>query len=294
MVTRRVTRRHFLLRPDRDKTLQNLYWYCTAVIAMELGVVVHAAQLLSDHMHEVLTDTRGNLPRFFELRNRLFANAIKCHRGWSEEVFSRTQANWVELTTPRAVIAKIAYVIANCVAAFLVRTPRKWPGVTVLVDDIGRRVVRVERPKMYFDANNPKWPAVVELAVEMPEQVREHCGGDDEARAAIQEELDEQIQEAHAEAKRKGRPFLGAARVLKTSFKARADSWEEFGSRWPTFAAAGDVEAAASAVARLRAFRATYRECWLLVKNGERDVVFPYGTWKMAYSYGVRCEPPPS
>src|SRR5688572_23323737 len=96
-VTRRTTRRHFLLRPDAHNTILQLYWYCTAVVARELGILVHATQMLSNHLHEVVTDVRGELPRFVQERNRLFANALKCHRGWPEEVFCRAPASYVEL-----------------------------------------------------------------------------------------------------------------------------------------------------------------------------------------------------
>src|SRR4051812_20366591 len=112
-VTRRTTRRFFLLRPDADKTVQDLYWYITAVLAGELGVELHAVQVLSTHMHEVLTDTRGELPRFLQQRNRLFANAIKCHRNWPEEVFARRPASCLELYGSAAVLKEIAYTLAN-------------------------------------------------------------------------------------------------------------------------------------------------------------------------------------
>ena len=49
LVTRRTTRRHFLLRPDSDGTMQQLYWYATIVYAKEYGIEVNATQMLSDH-----------------------------------------------------------------------------------------------------------------------------------------------------------------------------------------------------------------------------------------------------
>src|SRR6187401_2428681 len=127
-VTRRTTRRHFLLRPDADKTLQELYWYTTAVIAAERGIELHAVQMLSTHIHEVLTDTRGELPRFLQQRNRLFANAIKRHRHWPEEVFARAPASCVALYGVRAILKEIGYTLANCVEAGLVHHPDDWPG----------------------------------------------------------------------------------------------------------------------------------------------------------------------
>ena len=123
MITRRTTRRHFLLRPDRDGTAQQIYWYTTAILAKKFGVELHAVQVLSTHMHEVLTDVHGNLPAFLRERNRALANALKCHRKWPEEVFQRAAANCVELLGEDSVMKQIAYTIANCVDAGLVRSP---------------------------------------------------------------------------------------------------------------------------------------------------------------------------
>jgi hypothetical protein len=294
MVSRRVTRRHFLLRPDADESLQQIYWFCTAVVAAALGIEVHSVQVLSNHIHEVLTDTRGNLPRFFELRNRLLANCIKCHRGWPEEVFSRTEASYQRLLTPDAIVKEIAYVTVNCVAAFLVRTPRRWPGVKVLVDEIGRRVVTAKRPRMYLDQKSSQWPEEVELRITMPRALVDEYGDEESARAAIQAAVEQGVEQAHAAAKAQGRAFQGKDRVLKTSPMARANSWEDFRSRLPTFVAAGDRKAAASAVAELHGFHADYRDKWKRWKDGDRTVVFPYGTWKIWFCHGALRAPTPS
>ena len=89
LVTRRTTRRHFLMNPDKRRVLLAVYWYATALLAAEFGIEIHAVQVLSNHMHEVLTDTRGELPKFLSQRNRLMANAIKVLR---ESGFASPQA----------------------------------------------------------------------------------------------------------------------------------------------------------------------------------------------------------
>ena len=294
IVTRRVVRRHFLLRPDRDGTMQQLYWYFTAVVAAQLGIQVHCAQVLSNHLHEVLTDTRGNLPKFFELRNRLLANAVKCHRGWPEEVFSRTAMSCVELLTAGSIVNKIAYVIANCVAAFLVRSPKAWPGVKVLADDIGRRVVRVRRPDVYLDPNNPQWPETAEIAITLPHQLLRAHGNRDAACRTIQKVVDDKVQAARAAARREGREFQNAKRVTRVKVTSRAASWEEFGERFPLFSASGNAKAAAHWLAHRRQFLEAYRVSLERHKRGVNKVLFPPGTWKLSQLYGVRCAPTPA
>ena len=189
MITRRTTRRHYLLRPDRDGATQALYWYTTAVLARKFGIRLHAVQMMSTHVHEVLTDVRGNLPAFLRERNRAFANALKCHRNWPEEVFQRAAANYVEINGESALLRQIAYTLTNCVEAGLVSSPEEWPGVGVSVGEIGSRVVRVSRPKVYFDPENPVWPSEVEISIDMPELLVERYGLSKSAnvlRAAIE------------------------------------------------------------------------------------------------------------
>ncbi len=296
MTTRRATRRHHLFTPDDEGLVEQVYWYSTAVIAGQLGIELHMMQLMSTHPHEVLTDTRGVLPRFFELRNRMFANAIKVLRGWPEEVFNKSPCNWVELDTAEAFVQSAAYVAANCVAAGLVRTPRRWPGAKVLVDEMGRRVVTVKRPDFYFDPDNPNWPEEVSIPIVMPKMLVEAYGSEDAAREVIQLELDRLIRKAHADNKRSGRGYAGRKRVLKTPHTARARSYERFGNRVPNFAAAGNGAVAARLIQRRRAFLETYRQAWLGWTAGERDVVFPSGTWKMRFQHAATCgrSPPTS
>lgn len=292
--TRRTTRRHYLFSPDEEGRLEQLYWYATAVCAKEHSVELHMTQLLSTHLHEVLTDTLGNLPLFFEHRNRLLVNALKVWRPWPEEVVSKTPACWVELPTAEAVIKEMAYVVANCVAAGLVRTPAKWPGVKVLVDEVGRRVVRVKRPDFYFDPNNPNWPDEVEIPIMMPKLLQEAFATQAAARQAIQAEVDKLVRKAHRENKI---GYAGAKRVMKTPHTRRASSAEPFGARVPTFATAGDPEVARRMVEERRSFRVAYRAAWQRWKAGEHDVIFPAGTWKMRVYHAARCAPgrsPPS
>jgi hypothetical protein len=46
-LSRRTTRRHFLLHPDEARQMEQVYWYCLAYAAQLHGVLVHAACLMS-------------------------------------------------------------------------------------------------------------------------------------------------------------------------------------------------------------------------------------------------------
>lgn len=80
MVTRRTLRRTHLLRPDA--AFNQLYRYCLAVLAARYGILVHAVVVMSTHEHLVLTDSRGQLPRFLQELHRLVALGVKVLRKW--------------------------------------------------------------------------------------------------------------------------------------------------------------------------------------------------------------------
>jgi putative transposase len=279
MITRRTTRRFFLLRPDADGALQRLYWYATAVMAKKFGIELHAVQILSTHMHEVLTDVHGVLPAFLRERNRLFANAVKCHRRWPEEVFQRAPASCVELYGAAAIVKQIGYVLANCVEAGLVDSPSSWPGVTVDACDIGERVVEVHRPAVYFDPANEAWPERASLPIRMPGTVLKAYGSD--AGRVLRKAVGLAVKSARKVARRTvGRPSMSVAALTSVSTERRAESPDPPHDRNPTFAAAGDPLQIQAALRERRVFRGLYRAALWALRNGVAGIPFPAGTWR--------------
>jgi hypothetical protein len=259
--------------------MQQIYWYVTAVIAAKFFIQLHAVQILSTHIHEVLTDTRGLLPAFNRERNRLLANALKCHRGWPEEVFQRAPTSCVELHGVDAILSKIAYTLANCVEAGLVNDPTQWPGVTVHVDDIGRRVVEVERPDVYFDPKNPGWPPRAQIKIEMPSALEGAFG--ERALDVIRAVVASAIDRARKSARKAGRFVSGPiSRLFSVPITRRSGTFETFGGRDPTFATGGDRAAAIKAREDRRAFLQQYRAALVALRKGIAGVPFPAGAWR--------------
>ncbi len=62
------------------------------------------------------------------------------------------------------------------------------------------------------------------------------------------------------------------------------------GKRAPSFAAGGDTALLKVCLTLLRVFRQTYRECMQRYLAGERDVVFPAGTYLMRKLHRVSCD----
>ncbi|WP_437292348.1 transposase [Sorangium sp. So ce406] len=284
LITRRVLRRHLLLRPDAAIT--QLLVYALAVSSRRYGIEVHAFCAMSSHVHLVVTDTEGVLPRFLQFFHRIVALGTKVLRKWEGPVWDHEATSVVRLLTRAAVVEKIAYVLANPVAAGLVRHAHEWPGANVDVGELGRGVLRAARPAAYLDPQNPQWPDEVTLPLALPSVIEQD--GAEGFRCQVAAEIERQEAQAHAELQKQGLRFLGADRVTRISPYERATSFEVLRERNPTFAVGreqgGAWQAAAAAV---RAFRASYRAALERWREGVRSAVFPAGTWWMRIFHGA-------
>ena len=284
LITRRTLRRHLLFRPDTAIT--QLLVYILAVSARRYGVQVHALCAMSTHLHLVVTDVKGVLPRFLQFFHRLVALGTKVLRGWEGPVWDHEATSAVRLLTRAAMVEKIAYVLANPVAAGLVRRAHEWPGATVHVGELGRGVLRATRPHVYLDAANPEWTEEATLPLTLPPVVEQE--GVESFCREVAAELERQEAEAQAQVAQQGLPFLGAERAREVSPHDRATSFEALRERNPTFAVGRKQgDAWKRAAAAVRAFRASYREALERWCAGVRSILFPAGTWWMRAFHGV-------
>lgn len=293
MVTRRTTRRYYLLRPDAEGVSRRIYLYVTAVIAKKFGIEVHALQVLSTHMHEVLTDVYGNLPAFLRERNRLLANALKLRHKWPEEVFQRAPASCVELYGAKAIAQKIGYTLANCIKTGVVDDLKQWPGATSQLEDIDGEGISVERPDFYFNPKNPNWPERATLHITMPGVLTQTYGG------GALEVLRDCLQGAVALARR-GMSRVGnrvaerVARLFSLPVTTRSTSPDAVGGRDPTFAYGGDPSMKAQAMEDRRNFRELYLKAFEALRRGVLTMRFPPGTWRWCQELLPPALHPPS
>ncbi len=284
LLTRRTLRRHLLLRPD--PAINQLLLYALVISARRYDVQVHALCAMSTHLHLIVTDVRGFLPRFLQYFHRLVSLGTKVLRGWEGPVWDHEATSEVRLLTRAALVEKIAYTLANPVAAGLVWSAREWPGATVHVNDIGRGVLRAQRPSVYLDPKNPQWPEEATLPLELPPAIEQDDA--DGFRQEVAAELERQQAHARAEMRARGLRFLGAKGASKVSPYERATSFEALRERNPTFAVGRDQgDAWHRAAAAVRAFRASYRAALERWCAGVRSALFPTGTWWMSVFHGA-------
>jgi putative transposase len=279
LVSRSTTQQQFFLRPS--KRTNQLFAYALAAAAEETGVSLHVVVVMSNHWHVVLTDREGRLPEFLERVHRAVAKSMNASMRRSENFWSSDKTSVVELVSEWDVIAKMAYVIANPTSAGLVASPREWPGLASR--RFGEERV-IEKPDVFFDEGEDE----VTLRFERPPIFPEI--DDAELEAVVQGEVDELERKAHAEMKATGRTFLGARAVLAQNMYDRPKARRPRASMNPRIAAAVPALRIA-ALAALKRFVAAYRIAYEAWRQGERERMFPAGTYALRVRAGVNCAP---
>jgi len=277
LVTRRCTQRQFLLRPS--KAARQVFLYLLAVASERYAIRVHAYCVMSNHYHLVVTDPDARLPAFQQYLDGFVARAINALVGHREGFWGPDSYSAVELVGPRDIVDKVAYTLANPVAAGLVRSAWRWPGLWSSPDEIGGAALLVRRPSHFFDPKG-SMPESALLKLTTPPGFP--------TAEAFRDQLRTALTEKEAEAARKFSSFLGAARVLAQKTTARARSVEPLGRLNPRVAARHEEQRIA-ALGRLVAFISDYRTALRAWRDGNRSAVFPAGTYLMRLACGVAC-----
>jgi hypothetical protein len=228
------------------------------------------------------------MPDFKRDFHRTVALGTKILRKWEGSVWESGATSRVELCTSKAIVEKLAYIMANPVEAGLVERAEEWPGVMALPEELGNKTWTIKRPDFYFNPDNPRWPETATLRLTMPKTYL----SDDELRSRVREELDQLQALAQERVRARGWRVLGRIGVLEASPYQQAKSWEPIGSLNPHFAVGrGQKSAFFRAVQALRTFRKKYRDALEQWRAGIRDVLFPKHTWQMSWLHAVQVEP---
>ncbi len=281
LVTRSCTQRQFLLKPST--AVLQVFLYCLAIAARRFGVVVHAAIVMSNHYHLVVTDPHGKIPEFYAWLNEFVARALNRRYGRRENFWAAPEAtSRVQLLDSNAVLDKVVYTLTNPVEAGLVSHGNKWPGIRLA----GPHKQRIERPRFFFRSNGPL-PDEVELVLEVAPvdapNAKAAAKMIERAVAAREEEIRKQFREEK-------RKFLGSAAILRQRITDTPTSPAPHGNLSPTVATRNKwlrIEA----LQRSRAWTTGYAAAMKQWRDGARDVLFPAGTYLMARLHGVAVAP---
>jgi REP element-mobilizing transposase RayT len=284
LVTRRCAQRQLLLKPSAATNA--IFLYVLAVAARRFAVRVHAFCVMSNHFHLVVTDPEARLPAFEQYLDSLVARAVNASVGRWESFWAPSSYSAVALVSPADVVDKCAYVLANPVAAGLVRRGRDWPGLWSAPERIEAGQMAARRPAAFFRKVGPMPEAAcLELAVPPGFDSPDHFRDQLSAALRAREEL------ARRELAAAGKGVLGVTRVLSQEPAARPGSGDPRRRLRPRVACR-DKWKRIEALARLVSFLRAYRLALTRMRAGLRDVVFPAGTYRLRVAFGVRCAPP--
>lgn len=290
MITRRCTQREFLLTPSRE--VNQVFLYCLLFAAATQKVQVHALLVMSNHYHLIVSDPEGNLPKFCHWLNLFVAKALNVKYKRGENFWASSPYSAVHLPDAASVLDKILYTLTNPIAAGLVRRLREWPGLVIGPRQFGERL-EATRPEFFFHPDG-ELPPSIRLRITLPRVFR-HLGVKGFGEM-IRRRLKARTREVHLRREREGKThYLG-----RDAIRAQANlPYNDRGCRpkpgrgITPRVACKDKWRRIETLQNLMGFRTAYYEASERWRAGERDVVFPHGTYEARVRYGVTCCPVP-
>lgn len=284
LVTRRTAQRQFLLKPTA--VTKQVVLYCFHRAARLHDVQIHALQVLDNHFHAVVTDTRAELPSFMAWVDREIAKCLNELYDRAENLWSDDHYSAVVLHDADAVLGKLVYVFCNVVKALLVRDFRDWHGIRSTPSDWLGLPATVLRPDFHFDQRDKRWAEII-VEYTVPPALADR--DTDTLVRDLQALIEQRQREIRADAARAGKAFLGCDRLAKLSPFDFPKSRHTKGKLSPTFAA-GTAEGLRRARAMLKHFRGAYRDALRKWRSGAA-CVFPAGCYWLARFANVAIAP---
>lgn len=275
LISRRCTQRQLLLRPE--PAVEQIYLYCLGEAAERYNVTIHAFVAMSNHQHLVVRDNDGNFPEFLAHLHKMIAKAVNGLRGRWENLWASEQPSAVHLVEAGDRFDKLIYLLANPVADHLVNRVSDWPGACSFGMHLSGRSRTVRRPRGFFRVGG-KMPEEVTLHIERPEGFE--ALSEREWVAKVEDAVRQQEESARDERTATGRGVLGRKAILRAQPTDCPDTVELRRQLRPHVACL-DGPRRLAALAALAAFRGERRAALRRLLDGERDVVFPHGTYRV-------------
>jgi putative transposase len=289
MITRYVEGGENRFRPDPET--ENGIGFLLAVYADRHGVELNAACYPGNHEHLLGCDVNGKMPLFTQNLHARLTQHLNETFGDTGTMWDKRQTNHVRMINPEDTADRFAYVCANPVKHQFVEHAEDFPGFKMQWLDPPRTFTR---PK-WLDPK--KFPEKATLTMHRPRGFEDMS--DAELEAHLGKLIAEKEKDFRDEVIAAGGTFMGAAKVKRQSRhrrpsrKSRRKRRRRRGQVIPTIAAR-DRETRKEVLEDDRRWRAKYVDRLQRWRRGERDVVFPYGTYKMLHVHQVAVAPPPT
>ncbi len=275
-ITRRTTRRRFLLRPGKDT--RDLVGYMYGKALLDHNQTASAAFCMSNHVHSAQLDREGTRSGFMQ---QFFSNTTRKRNlqlDRRENLWAVGEPGDMVLLELQEIIDKIVYVCLQAVAAGCVEKATDWSGFKILPKDWGKPM-RFPRPRHC----GKDMPEFVEFTP-MPPPGFEDLPLDEVI--AFFEHLIAKAEQRYA--RNRTVPVLGIKACEARSPFHVPNTKAAMRELNPQFSSRNKA-AIVKALRHQRACRQAHRMALTEFRDGKRDVVFPSGTILMARRAGVRC-----
>ncbi|RZO59856.1 MAG: hypothetical protein EVA89_14285 [Sandaracinaceae bacterium] len=301
-ITRRCTHRKLLWTPS-EPWIQEGFFYLWALAAMRLGVRIHGLALEPNHYHGEVTPTEANLPEFTQRAHRdtaLFLQAALEELGYDPPpcVWDKTPTHYMRLMDTGACLASALYLRMQPVADGLVERTADYPGVNTELALRKGGVVVLKRPPILA---SPDMPSQLEVPIHPNAVLARGFGGDLQKAAYVlkkrEAELTERLRAARAAS---GRRVLGAEVVKKIHPYAEPRTQRKRGPRPPAYKVGGEpMESLDDLAAKREQLAAEQQRFWEDYegsrerwRGGDRDVLYPAGTYEMQVEHRANVAEP--
>ena len=277
-----------LLRPEEK--VNEIFEVALAHALEETSVELHSSCANTNHYHLVLTDVEAELGHFMQLLNQVLAVELNRLHDRSGPVFLRY--HWEPLDEAFELYNAMTYTLTNPVKDGLARTYDSWCGHVTKIGELGGAARTVTRGR---SGHNWSKRSKLERSYEIPVTIPELLLAED-SHAGVRARLGKMVQQSSRKWRsvHKDRPVMpkGKLRKLPPSVpRARPKRYRglDVGRRRKRLSFLRRRR-----LLERRDFVEKHRDAMTAWRERNREVVFPYGTYKMRRLHGVReADPPP-
>ena len=301
-ITRRCTHRKLLWTPS-EPWIQEGFLYLWAWAAHQLKVRIHGVALEPNHYHGDVTPTQANLPQFTQRAHRdtaLFLMDALEELGYDRPpcVWDKEPTHYMRLMDTGACIDWALYMRAQPVADGLVERTADYPGINTSLALRAGGTMALKRPAL---RHTPDMPTELEVKIWPSALLTRGFGGDVRKSVHVLEKRERELEARfRAERKRTGKRALGAEVVKRIHPYAEPRTPRQQGPRPPAWKVGGeamesreDLEAKRERLAEEHArFVDEHAACRRKWRDGDRDVIYPAGTYEMAVEHRVSVAEP--
>ncbi len=279
-LSRRCFQRKFFLRPD--SFINRVLFFETARASKRHGQVIHASMAMSNHIHQISTDTTGERSAYMRDAMREISRARNQNLKRRDSMWDGRPFGDTVLLDRDAIERGLLYVWLNPVRAGLVRRAKDWPGFKILPRHWGK-TLQIRKPDSYYGRNSPEYVEITPLPPP---------GYGDMSLEEVRDHFEELLREAEEELRKKrgNKKVRGSVRVCRTNPFSCPKTPSRMGTLSPRFATK-DGELLSRAKALYMRFQSAYQRQRLKWLN-DKPATFPCGTVQLKRCAPIKCKPP--